>query len=83
MLQNKTNFAKLQIMQILILFFVRRLTNTFVFVFFKESELSFNYFKVQALKDQKSVKNVIYRKSQIFQSKALVAKVHEQWVILT
>lgn len=78
MLQIKTNFAKLQIMQILILFFVRRLTNTFVFVFFKESELSFNYFKVQALKDQKSVKNVIYRKSQIFQSKAPVAKVHEQ-----
>lgn len=77
MLQNKTNFAKLQIMQILIFFFVvRRLTNTLFFK--KESELSFNYFKVQALKDQKSVKNVIYRKSQIFQSKALVAKVHEQ-----
>lgn len=82
MLQNKTNFAKLQIMQILIFFFVvRRLTNMLFFK--KESELSFNYFKVQALKDQKSVKNVIYRKSQIFQSKALVAKVHEQWVILT
>lgn len=31
MLQNKTNFAKLQIMQILILFFVRRLTNMLFF----------------------------------------------------
>lgn len=63
-------------MQILVFFLVRRLTNT---LFLKnESEFSFNYFKVQALKDQKSVKNVIYRKSQIFQSKALVAKVYKQ-----
>lgn len=63
-------------MQILVFFLVRRLPNT---LFLKnESEFSFNYFKVQALKDQKSVKNVIYRKSQIFQSKALVAKVYKQ-----
>lgn len=77
MLQNKTNFAKLQIMQILIFFCCCQEINKHV-IFLKKKELSFNYFKVQALKDQKSVKNVIYRKSQIFQSKALVAKVHEQ-----